>query len=182
MCSTVIFCTFVHHCMHSLVLNIPTIIFGLILVSTFILCCFGIFTQIQDSQHSTAPSFPQVIVGDAGVEAGITGFAIPNPEASVLLVLHVEEVVVVVPVQGGLRVPSHRYLETDVAACPHGGVPHFAYENGWSWGGMTRSLRLWDDLLRARLGPLRGDDGARGCHCLVCPFLQGHLHLGFSHG
>lgn len=140
------------------------------------------FTQIQDSKYSATPCLPQVIVGDAGVEASITGFAIPNPEPSVLLVLHVDKVIIVVPVQGGLGVSSHCYLETDVTACPHGGVPHFAYKNRWSWGGMTGSSRFRDNLILARFGPLWGDDGARGCHCFICPFFQGHLHLSFSHG
>lgn len=84
------------------------------------------FTQIQDSKYSAAPSLSQVIIGNAGVEASITWFAVPNPEPSILLVLHVEEVIIMVPVQGGLGVPSHSHLETDVTACPYGGVPHFA--------------------------------------------------------
>lgn len=151
----------------------------------FYLVCVFIsvtFAQIQDSEYSAAPCLSQVIVGDAGVEASITGLAVPNPESSVLLVLHVEEVIIVVPVQGGLGVSSHSHLETDVAACPHGSVPHFADKKRWGWGGMPGSSWFWDNFLGAHFGPLWGDDGARGCRGFICPFFQGHLHLRFSHG
>lgn len=140
------------------------------------------FPQIQDGQHGAAPSFTHVIVGDAGVEAGVAGFAIPNPQPSVLLVVHVEELIVVVPVQGGLGVSSHSHLQTDVAARPHGGVPHFACENGRSRGGVTGSWKLRDHFLQAHFGPLRRDGGATGRRCFACPLFQGHLHLSFSHG
>lgn len=36
-------------CMHSLVLDIPAIFFGLKLVFTFILCCFGIWKKQQNN-------------------------------------------------------------------------------------------------------------------------------------
>lgn len=140
------------------------------------------FTQIQYCEDSTTPCLPQVIVGNAGVQTSIAGFTIPNPEPSVLLVLHVEEVVIVVPVQGGLGVSSHCYLETDVTTCPYRSIPHFAYKNRRSWCGMTSSPRVRDNVLRARLGTLWGDDWAWGCHCFFRPFLQVHLHLCFSHG
>lgn len=90
-----------------------------------------------------------MIVGDAGVQASIAGFAVPNPEPSILLVLHVDEVVIVVPVQGWLGVSSHRYFEADITTGPHGGIPHFAYENRRRGYGTARAPRVWDCLLQA---------------------------------
>lgn len=140
------------------------------------------FTQIQDSKHGTAPCLPQVVVGNAGVEASITGFAVPNPEATIFLVLHVQEVIIVIPVQGGLGVSNHSHLQTDVTACSYSSVPHFARKNGWRRGGVTRCSRVRDSRLEVPSGPFRGYDGARGRCRLICPFLQSLLHLSFSHG
>ena len=139
------------------------------------------FTKIQDSQNSAAPGLSQVVVGDAGVEASITGFAIPNPESSGLLVHHVEAVIIVVPVYRRLGISRHSYFERDVTAGPHGSVPHFADKYRWCLGGIARSSRVRDGLLGARFGPLWGDDGTRGCHRFICPFFKGHLHLSLSH-
>lgn len=137
------------------------------------------FTQVQDGEDRAAACLPQVIVSDAGVQASIARFAVPNPEPSILLVLHVDEVFIVVPVQGWLGVSSHRYLEADITAGSHGGVSHFAYENRRRGRGTAGALRVWGCLLQARFGTLSGDDGAGGRHCFVCPFLQG---LCFPHG
>lgn len=140
------------------------------------------FTQIQDGQHSARPSLPKVIIGNAGVETSITGFAVPNPKTSVLLVLHVEELIVVVPVQGGLGVSSHSHLKTDVATCSHGGVPHFANEHRWRWVEMAGAPLFRHYLLRACFRPFGGDDGTRRGCCFICPLFEGPLCISFSHG
>lgn len=137
------------------------------------------FAQIQDGEDRAAACLPQVIVGDAGVQASIAGFAVPNPQPSILLVLHVDEVIIVVPVQGWLGVSRHRYLEADITARPHGSVPHFAYEDGWRRRGTARTPRVRSCLFLTRFGSLWGYDGAGGRHCFICPFLQG---LCLPHG
>ena len=98
-----------------------------------------------------------MVAGDAGVEAGVARLTVPDPEAPVLLVVHVEQVVVVVPVQRGLGVPAHAHLQADVAARAHCRVPHLAQKGGRRRRGLPR-LR---SALGGQGGPPPRNEGLR---------------------
>lgn len=141
------------------------------------------FSQVQDSKDSTAPGFPQVVASNTGVEACISGLAVTYPQSSVLLVIHVEEVIVMVPVEGGLWISRHSYFQTDVTAGTYSSISHFSDEDRWCW---CRIDGAWvrHHLVRIDFSPFRGYLWAwrrNSPGSIFHTLFKGHLHLGLSH-
>lgn len=117
--------------------------------------------HVNDGQHGAGHGLSPLVLGDAGVHAGIFLLAVPDPEGAILLPTWGQQLLISVPAEAGPGVAHCHHPKPDVAAGADRCVLQLPCKKRCRQASWALLGCPW---LRCDLGALRGDAGARrGC-------------------